>query len=523
MEKFYITTPIYYVNASPHIGTTYTTIAADVIARYQRLRGKQVLFATGTDENGLKIAEAAQQQGFQPQEFVDKMASVFADTWRKLDITYDVFIRTTEERHRRAVQALVKKLYDKGDIYQDTYEGWYCLSDETFFRESELVEGRCPNPECRKEVEWLGEKGYFFRLSKYAEPLLEYIEAHPDFLQPETRRNEVLSFIRGGLKDACISRVASWGTPMPQDLPDAEGMVVYVWLDALVNYITVLGYPDEEKQFHEFWPADLHLMAKDIFTRFHATLWPALLTAADLPLPKAVFGHGYLTVGGEKIAKSKGHRISPLDIIEQIHRESGCQPEMALDALRYFLMREVTFGLDGEWSLEGILSRFNADLANDLGNLLNRLLPLIVRHNEGRIPAPAKDDEILSAARRALSEWEKAMEVYDFSSALRAIWAFLSVLNRWIDARAPWSLARKGEKEELERVFYCLAEGLRIAAGMISPIMPNTAKAIHARLGLDTKSKPLTWEDVKAWGRLPQGAQVTPGDPLFPRVVSGGK
>ncbi|NIM04435.1 MAG: methionine--tRNA ligase, partial [Armatimonadetes bacterium] len=315
MGSFYITTPIYYVNDSPHIGHTYCTIAADTIARYQRLRGNRVLFATGTDENGLKIAEAAQGRGLEPQAFVDEMAGVYVETWRKLDVTYDDFIRTTEDRHRRAVQALVKKLYENGDIYQDTYEGWYCLSDETFFRESELVEGRCPNPECCKEVEWLGEKGYFFRLSKYAEPLLKYIESHSDFLLPETRKNEVVSFIQGGLKDACVSRIASWGTPMPEELPDAKGMVVYVWLDALVNYLTVTGYPDGREKFSEFWPADFHLVGKDIFVRFHATLWPALLMAAELPLPKTVFAHGFLTLGGEKISKSKGHKIDPLEIV----------------------------------------------------------------------------------------------------------------------------------------------------------------------------------------------------------------
>ena len=523
MGKFYITTPIYYVNDAPHIGTAYCTIAADVIARYQRMRGKKVLFATGTDENSLKVAEAAQRRGLRTQAFVDEMAAVFAEAWRKLDISYDLFIRTTEEAHRRAVQALVKKLYENGDIYQSTYEGWYCLSDETFFRESELIEGHCPNPECRKEVEWLGEAGYFFRLSKYADKLLEYIDSHPDFLLPETRKNEVLAFIRGGLKDACISRVAAWGTPMPESIPESEGMVVYVWLDALVNYLTVAGYPDDKEKFAEFWPADLHLIGKEIFVRFHATLWPAMLMAMGLPLPKTVFGHGWLTVAGEKMSKSKGNVIDPIALVEQVREKSGCDREMALDALRYFLMRDVSFGLDGDCSLDGVLGRFNADLANDLGNLLNRLLPLIARHNHSRIPAPATPEEVVSAARQAAAEWESAVERYDFSGGLRSIWAFLGFLNRWIDTRAPWALAKKGETEELGRVLYGLAEGLRIAAGLLYPVMPNVSKAIYHRLGLESQAMPPAWEDLTAWGKLPQGAHINTGQPLFPRVVSPDK
>jgi methionyl-tRNA synthetase len=519
MSKFYITTPIYYVNDSPHIGTAYCTIAADTIARYQRMCGKRVLFATGTDENSLKVAEAGQRQGLEPKVFVDKMAAVFEETWRKLDISFDVFIRTTEERHRRAVQALVKKLYESGDIYESTYEGWYCISDETFFRESELVGGRCPNPECRKEVEWLGEKGFFFRLSKYAEPLLEYIESHPDFLLPETRKNEVLSFIRGGLKDACISRIATWGTPLPEDIPGAEGMVVYVWLDALVNYLTVVGYPEDQKKIADFWPADLHLVGKEIFVRFHATLWPAMLMSAELPIPKTVFGHGWLTANGEKMSKSKVNVIHPLQLIEQVQEKSGCRKEMALDAVRYFLLREVTFGLDGDCSLESVLGRFNADLANDLGNLLNRLLPLIARYNDGMIPTPAKDEGVISAAVKMISAWEEGLEKYDFSASLKAVWSYLGFLNRWIDAKAPWSLAKKGEKEELERVFYCLAEGLRIVTVLISPIMPNAALAIRRQLGLDSTEE-THWREMVEWGRLPKGTKIALGEPLFPRVVN---
>jgi len=520
MKKYYITTPIYYVNDAPHIGTAYCTIAADTIARYHRLRGKKVLFATGVDENGLKVAEAAQSRGLEPQAFVDEMAEIFAQTWRKLDISYDYFIRTTSPNHRRAVQALMKKLYESGDIYQGTYEGWYCISDETFFRESELIDGRCPNPECRKEVEWLGETGFFFRLSKYAARLLEHIESNPNFLLPETRKNEVISFIRSGLRDACISRVANWGTSLPGDIPGAEGMVVYVWLDALVNYITIAGYPDNEEKFNEFWPADFHLVGKEIFVRFHATLWPAILMAAGLALPTTVFGHGWLTVNGEKMSKSKGNMIPPLVAIQQVQEKSGCRYEMALDAVRYFLLRDVSFGLDGDCSIEGILGRFNADLANDLGNLLNRLLPLITRYTNGLIPAMAKDEEMAVASQQAIKDWESGMEKYDFSGALRAVWAFLSTMNRWIDTKAPWSLAKKGETEELHRVLYCLAEGLRIAAVLISPVMPNTAAAIQQQLGIASTASPLPWEDLLKWGGLTEGTQIVTGEPLFPRVVT---
>jgi len=521
MGKFYITTPIYYVNDAPHIGNAYCTIAADAIARYQRMRGKKVLFATGVDENGMKVAEEARRRGLKPQAFVDKMSSLFADTWRQLDISHDCFIRTTSDGHRRAVQALMKRLYESGDIYEGTYEGWYCLSDETFFRESELVDGRCPNPECRKEVEWLGEKGFFFRFSRYADRLLDHINGDPDFLLPETRKNEVVSFIRGGLKDACISRLADWGTPMPQEIPGTDGMVVYVWVDALVNYLTVAGYPGDEKRFAEFWPADFHLVGKEIFVRFHATLWPAMLMAAGLPLPKTVFGHGWLTVNGEKMSKSKGNALAPSDVVEQVRAASGCRREIAVDAVRYFLLREVSFALDGDCSLKGILARFNADLANDLGNLLNRLLPLIARHTAGRIPSPAKDDEIISAGQLAVCGFEKGMESYDFSVALRAVWAYLGMLNRWIDARAPWALARKGEKEELARVLYCLADGLRIVAGLISPIMPNASTAIQQQLGLPAQAA--KWQDLMEWGKLPAGAQIQPAEPLFPRVADRGR
>jgi methionyl-tRNA synthetase len=516
MGKFYLTTPIYYVNDAPHIGTAYCTIAADTIARYQRLKGNNVLFATGTDENGLKVAEAGQARGLTPQAFVDQMAGLFEETWRKLDISFDRFIRTTEEAHKHAVQALVKKLYDRGDIYESTYEGWYCLSDETFFRESELVEGRCPNPECRKEVEWLGEKGFFFRLSKYAEPLLAHIEAHPDFLLPETRKNEVMAFIKGGLKDACISRLSDWGTPLPQEIPGAEGMVVYVWLDALVNYLTVVGYPDDEAKLAEFWPADFHLVGKEIFVRFHATLWPAMLMSAGLAVPKTIFGHGWLTVNGEKMSKSKGNVIAPLQLLEQVQEKSGCQREMALDAIRYFLLRDISFGMDGDCSLDAVLGRFNADLANDLGNLLNRLLPLIIRHNEGKIPAPAEDEAVTAATKEAIAGWQAGMDKYDFSSALRSVWGYLSFLNRWIDGQAPWSLAKQGKKAEADKVFYCLAEALRIVTVLITPVMPNAAAAIQKQLGLSEMA--LAWPEAVAWGQLPGGTQVSVGEPLFPRV-----
>lgn len=516
--KFYVTTPIYYVNDEPTIGHAYTTIAADVLARYHRLRGDDVLLVTGVDENGLKVALAAREKGRQPKAYVDQMAERFRQEWQALAITYDDFVQTTEERHRRAVRRFVEALYQSGDLYLGSYEGWYCVSDETYFRETELVDGHCPNPECGKPVEWVSEPAYFFRFSAYGERLLRYIEEHPGFLLPEFRRNEVISFIQGGLHDVCISRRADWGIPLPDSLPESQGMVVYVWADALVNYLTCAGYPDDQAKLGRYWPADVHVMAKDIFVRFHATLWPAMLMALGLPIPRRVFAHGYWTLGGQKISKSRGGGMPrPGPVLETVMAETGCSRARAVDALRYHMLREVPFGQDGEFSVEALLARYANDLANDLGNLLNRVLPMIARYRQGLIPPPCPPEpELETAARAAVAAWEQAVETLDFSAGLRAIWAFLAAANRFVDQQAPWSLAREGRQQELDRVLYAAAEAIRIAAVLVAAVMPHAAREIERQLGLTESAR--TWAEASQWGLLPGGQRIGEPQPLFPRL-----
>ena len=516
--KFYVTTPIYYVNAEPTVGSGYSTIAADVLARYHRLRGDDVLFTTGTDENASKVLRVAEQRGLAPRAFVDQMAASYRQAWGELNIAYDDFIRTTEDRQRVAVQAFFDAIYRNGDLYLDKYEGWYCVSDETYFAESELIDGHCPNPECGKPVEKLSETSYFFRFSKYADRLLAHIESNPGFLLPEFRKNEAVKFIEGGLRDVCVSRRSTWGIPLPSSIPDSEGMVVYVWADALVNYLTCAGYPDDQKRFERYWPADVHIMAKDIFVRFHATLWPAMLMSAGLPLPKHVAAHGYWTVGGQKIAKSGGGSVPrPGPVLDTIVAETGCSRARAVDALRYYVLREMSFGQDGEFSGESLLARYGNDLANDLGNLLNRVLPMVARYRDGELPQPCPPDpDMQAAARAAVDGWEAAIEILDFSAGLRAIWAFLSAANRFVDWQAPWSLAKQGEQEKLDGVLYTAAEAIRIAAVLISPVMPDTADEIEKQLGLTGWQR--TWEQAGQWGLLPGGLAIGQPSPVFPRL-----
>jgi len=516
--KFYVTTPIYYVNDEPTVGNAYPSIAADVLACYHRLRGDDVLFVTGTDENALKVLRAAEQKGLDPHAYVDQMADRFHEEWCNLNIAYDDFIRTTEERHRRAVQAFFETLYGNGDLYLGNYEGWYCVSDETYFREQELVNGRCPNPECGKPVEWLSEPAYFFRFSWYADRLLDHIERNPGFLLPEFRRNEVVSFIHGGLRDVSISRRSFWGIPLPASIPNSEGMVVYVWADALVNYLTCAGYPGDAGRLATYWPADVHIVGKDIFVRFHATFWPAMLMAAGLPLPKRVFATGFWTFRGEKISKSRGGEIPrPGPVLDMLAQETGCSRERAVDALRYYMLREVPFGQDGEFSGEALLGRYADDLANDLGNLLHRVLPMIARYRNGRIPPRAPADPILHpAAEAAARGWEQAVDLLDFRSGLEAIWSFLGEANRYVDQKAPWALAKAGDEEALDRVLYSAAEAIRVAALLVSPVMPNTADEIERQLGL--RDSPRRWSQAYQWGLLPEGQQIARPTPLFPRA-----
>jgi methionyl-tRNA synthetase len=519
-KTFYITTPIYYVNDVPHVGNASTTVASDVIARFKRLQGHKVLFLTGTDENASKVVEAAQAKGLSTQEFVDGIAEQFKETWRRMHITLDDFIRTTEPRHRAVVQSAFLKMIENGDMYKDTYKGWYCVSDETFFRESEVVDGCCPNPECRKPVRWVEEENYFFRLSAYGDRLLEYIESHPGFLEPEFRKNEVVSFIKAGLKDACVTRKASgWGIPVPCD-PD---QVIYVWFDALINYITAAGYLSDDKKFAETWPADVQLMAKDIFVRFHSTLWPAMLMSLGLAIPKKIFGHGYWTIEGDKMSKSKGNAIRPIPLSEELAEISGADPEIAMDALRYFILREVTFGLDGDFSKAGLIKRFNSDLANDLGNLLNRTLPLLHNYRQGIVPSPIADDtdaqsirELVSSASDKVAD---ALDRLQFSEALSSIWEIIGRANKYMEDQAPWKLAKDPSAQlKLDSVLYTVLETVRSVAILIDPFMPVVSQAIWEQLGIDEPLANQKWEYASTWGMLKPGTQTRAPKPIFPRI-----
>lgn len=519
-KVFYITTPIYYVNDVPHVGNASTTITADVVARFKRLQGHKVLFATGTDENAPKVAEAAEARGMATQAFVDGIVPQFKEVWRRMHITYDDFIRTTEPRHREVVEVAFQRMLENGDIYRDVYQGWYCVSDETFFRESEVVEGLCPNAECKKPVRWVEEENYFFRLSAYGDRLLEYIEAHPDFLGPEFRKNEVVSFIKAGLKDACITRKAyGWGIEVPGD----SDKVIYVWYDALVNYLTVAGWLSDEQKFAETWPPDMQLMAKEIFVRFHSTLWPAMLMSLGLAIPKKIFAHGFWTIEGEKISKSKGNAISPIKISEDLSAVSGADVEVAVDALRYFLLREVTFGLDGDFSFGSLAGRFNSDLANDLGNLLNRTLPLLHRNREGIVPQPDGEDHDSTVIRNLITATADEVAVYldklQFSDALASIWTLIGRANKYMEVQAPWKLAKDEScAARLNTVLYTVLETVRSVAIMIQPVMPYVADVIWGQLGIPEPLTDQKWESAGAWGGLKPGTRTGTPQPIFPRI-----
>jgi methionyl-tRNA synthetase len=519
-KTFYITTAIYYVTDVPHVGSASESIAADVMARFKRLQGRKVLFSTGTDENAIKVAEAAREQGLTPQEFVDSIVPRWVEAWNKLHISYDDFIRTTEDRHRKVTEEVFQKLMARGDIYKDVYKGWYCVSDETFFRESEVVEGLCPNPECRRPVRWVEEENYFFRLSAYADRLLEHIEEHPDFLGPEFRKNEVVSFIKAGLRDACITRSAyGWGIPVPGD-PDK---VIYVWFDAVLNYLTVAGYLLDDELFAGTWPADVQLVGKDIFVRFHSTFWPAMLMGLEVPLPAKIFGHGFWTTEGEKMSKSKGNVISPVTLAEDLAKMSGAELDVAVDAIRYFLMREVTFGLDGDFSIPALAGRFNADLANDLGNLLNRTLPLLHRNRNGIIPQPEAEDREVRILENLVTttagEVAEYMDRLQFSEALASIWTLVGRANKYMEDQAPWKLAKDEScAARLDTVLYTALETVRAIAILIQPFMPSASGIIWGQLGIEEPLTDQTWADAGTWGKLKPGTQTREPKPIFPRI-----
>lgn len=506
-EKYYITTPIYYPSGNLHIGHCYCTVAADAIARYKRLKGYDVMFLTGTDEHGQKIQDKAEAAGVTPQKYVDDIVVGIKQLWKDLDISNDDFIRTTEERHTKVVQKIFRKLYEQGDIYKGEYEGKYCTPCESFWTDTQLVDGKCPD--CGREVKVVKEESYFFKLSKYQDRLIKFLEEHPDFIQPESRKNEMINnFIKPGLEDLCVSRTTfDWGIPVDFD----PKHVVYVWLDALTNYITALGYlSDDDSKYQKYWPADLHLVGKEI-VRFHTIIWPIMLMALDLPLPKQVFGHGWLVInGGQKIGKSFGNYVPPQEYIEKY----------SLDAVRYFLLREVAFGSDGNFTEELLVNRLNADLANNLGNLLSRTVAMIEKYFGGVVPEASYEGEyeksLKETIKNSVADVERYMDKLEISKALESIWNIVSRANKYIDETTPWILAKDESRvEELKSVMYYLAETLRIVSVLIRPFLTRTPEKMWEQLGIATHTE---WEDAKVFGLLEPETKVKKGANLFERV-----
>jgi methionyl-tRNA synthetase len=504
MQKtFYVTTPIYYVNDVPHIGHAYTTLAADVIARYKRLMGYEVFFLTGSDEHGQKVEKAATASGETPLELADRVVKRFQALWEKLGISSTDFIRTTQERHKAGVARIFTTILEKGDIYLGEYEDWYCTPCETFWTETQLTDDKCPD--CNRPVDKLKEESYFFRMSKYQEQLLAHIEANPDFIQPKSKRNEIIAFVKEGLRDLSVSRTTfRWGIPVPGN----EAHVIYVWFDALTNYITALGYPDEGGNYGTFWPVDVHLIGKDIL-RFHAVYWPTFLMAAGLPLPRKVFAHGWWTVEGQKMSKSLQNVVEPNMLIDKY----------GVDAIRYFLLREVPFGLDGDFSHAALVHRINSDLANDLGNLLNRSTAMVAKYFGGVVPAPGEETALDRVYREKtvamVGQVGELMEELAFSRALQAIWEVIGAGNKYIDETAPWTLAKDPEqRERLATVMHYLLESQRLVYFVLTPFLPKTTAKALAYLG---------WPDAPSaaglvWGKLVAGTAIARAEALFPRI-----
>ncbi|BEU88842.1 methionine--tRNA ligase [Selenomonas sp. TAMA-11512] len=505
-EPFYITTPIYYPSANLHIGHAYCTTIADSIARFRRLAGYDVFFLTGSDEHGQKIQQKAEEMGTTPLGYVDPIVANFQKLWEKLGISNDDFIRTSEKRHEAVVQEIFRRIQAKGDIYKGEYKGLYCVPCESYWTERQIEDGKCPD--CGRAVQEVAEESYFFKLDNYADRLLAHIEAHPEFIEPASRRNEMINFIKQGLEDLSISRTSfDWGVPVPGD----EKHVIYVWFDALTNYLTPIGFLDDPEKFAKFWPADIHLVGKEI-VRFHTIIWPCILMALDLPLPKQVYGHGWLIVDGDKMSKSKGNVVDPMLLID----------EFGADAIRYFLLREINLGQDGNFSRDALITRINADLANDLGNLLHRTLSMIKKYHGGELREVVGEDAIDASLREmaaaTVRDYEAQMKNMEISTAVKTTWAFVSRANKYIDEKTPWTLAKDEAKaQDLICTMANLAESLRIISVLVSPFMPVTAKRIREQLGL-TDIDGVQLDEARSWRVIPAGHRVGTPEQLFPRI-----